>query len=61
MAGPRRDSQSGRRSPGRGNTHFWVDRSTGICASIYSNVLPFVTPEAVRLYNDVERALYAAL
>jgi methyl acetate hydrolase len=43
------------------NTHFWVDRTTGICASIYSNFLPFVTPEALQLYNDFERALYAAL
>jgi methyl acetate hydrolase len=43
------------------NTHFWVDRTTGICGSIYSNFLPFVTPEAFALYNDYERALYAAL
>ncbi len=43
------------------NTQFWVDRTTGICGSIYSNFLPFVTPEALRLYNDFERALYASL
>jgi CubicO group peptidase (beta-lactamase class C family) len=43
------------------NTHFWVDRMTGICASIYSNFLPFITPEAVGLYADFEEALYAAL
>ena len=43
------------------NTHFWVDRTTGICASIYSNFLPFVTPEAFALYNHYEQALYAAL
>jgi methyl acetate hydrolase len=43
------------------NTHFWVDRTTGICASIYSNFLPFVTPEALALYYDFEQALYAAL
>jgi methyl acetate hydrolase len=43
------------------NTHFWVDRTTGVCASIYSNALPFVTPEALALYQDFERALYAAL
>jgi methyl acetate hydrolase len=43
------------------NTHFWVDRTTGICASIYSNFLPFITPEAFALYQDFERALYAAL
>jgi CubicO group peptidase (beta-lactamase class C family) len=43
------------------NTHFWVDRSTGICASIYGNFLPFITPEALQLYGDFERALYASL
>jgi methyl acetate hydrolase len=43
------------------NTQFWVDRSTGVCGSIYSNFLPFVTPEAVTMYNDFERALYASL
>jgi CubicO group peptidase (beta-lactamase class C family) len=43
------------------NTHFWVDRTTDICASIYSNFLPFGTPEAIALYNDFERTLYASL
>jgi methyl acetate hydrolase len=43
------------------NTQFWIDRTAGVCASVYSNFLPFVTPEAVALYNDFERALYAAL
>jgi CubicO group peptidase (beta-lactamase class C family) len=43
------------------NTHFWIDRSAGICASIYSNTLPFVTPEAFGLYNDFEKAVYASL
>lgn len=43
------------------NTHFWIDRASGICASIYSNSLPFITPEALQLYLDYEAALYAAL
>ena len=44
------------------NTHFFVDRTTGICASIYTNSLPFVTEnEAWKLYGDFEEALYAAL
>jgi Beta-lactamase class C and other penicillin binding proteins len=57
----------GRRRAGSGawaglfNTHFWVDRSTGICASIYTNSLPFITPEAMKLYGDFEEALYASL
>ncbi len=43
------------------NTHYWIDPTTGLCASIYSNFLPFVTPEAMAMYADFEKALYAAL
>ncbi len=43
------------------NTYFWIDRTAGVCASIYGSFLPFVTPEAIALYHDFERALYAAL
>jgi CubicO group peptidase (beta-lactamase class C family) len=44
------------------NTHFWIDRTSGICASIYTNSLPFITEhEAWKLYGDFEEALYAAL
>jgi methyl acetate hydrolase len=37
-----------------------VDRTSGVYASVYSNFLPFVTPEAVQLYEDVEKAVYAS-
>ena len=43
------------------NTHFWVDRAAGVCASIYGNFLPFVTPEAIAMHEGFERALYASL
>jgi CubicO group peptidase (beta-lactamase class C family) len=43
------------------NTHFFVDRTTGICASIYTNSLPFITPEALGLYGNFEQALYAGI
>jgi methyl acetate hydrolase len=43
------------------NTHFWVDRTSGICASIYTNSLPFVAPGASALYGEFEKALYASL
>ncbi len=43
------------------NTHFWVDRSTGITGAIYTQFLPFVPPEAMQLYADFETALYASL
>lgn len=58
----------GRRRAGTGawaglfNTHFFIDRTTGICASIYTNSLPFITyDEAWKAYGDFEEALYAAL
>jgi len=58
----------GRRRAGTGswaglfNTHFFVDRSAGICASIYTNSLPFITKDqAWKLYGDFEEALYASL
>ncbi len=58
----------GRRRAGSGawagllNTHFFVDRTTGVCASIYTNSLPFIEQEgALRVYGDFEEALYAAL
>ncbi len=43
------------------NTHFFIDRSSGICGSIYTNSLPFITPEAWKAYGDFEAALYEAL
>lgn len=60
------DQPGGRRAgsgawAGLFNTHFWIDRTTGICASIYSNSLPFIPPEGLQLYLDYETALYAAL
>ena len=58
----------GRRRAGTGawagllNTHFFIDRATGVCASIYTNSLPFITEhEAWKLYGDFEAALYASL
>jgi CubicO group peptidase (beta-lactamase class C family) len=43
------------------NTHFWVDRTTGITGAIYAQFLPFVTPEALKMYTDFETQLYASL
>lgn len=62
------DDIPGRRRAGTGawaglfNTHFFIDRTTGIAASIYTNSLPFIThDEAWKMYVDFEQALYAAL
>lgn len=44
------------------NTHFFIDRTTGVCASIYTNSLPFITEhQAWKMYNDFEAALYSSL
>ncbi len=43
------------------NTHFFIDRTTGVCASIYTNSLPFIAPGAWGLYGEFERAVYAGL
>ena len=44
------------------NSHFFIDRTTGICASIYSNSLPFGSrDDAWKTYADFETALYASI
>lgn len=61
------DDIPGRRRAGSGawaglcNTHFWVDRSTGVTGAIYTQTLPFVAPEVYQVYLDFETALYSTL
>ncbi len=61
------DDIPGRRRAGSGawaglcNTHFWVDRSTGLTGAIYTQTLPFVAPEVYQVYLDFETALYSTL
>ena len=43
------------------NSHFWIDRTTGICASVYTNSLPFAAPAAYTSYVEFEQAVYASL
>lgn len=43
------------------NTHFWVDRTSGITGAIYTQFLPFVPEDAMTMYADFEKALYASL
>jgi len=42
------------------NTHFWVDPTSRLTGAIYSQLLPFAEPNALQLYVDFERALYAS-
>jgi methyl acetate hydrolase len=41
------------------NTHFWVDRASGVTGAIYTQFLPFIPEEAMAVYADFERAVYA--
>ena len=60
------EDQPGMRAAGSGawagifNTHFWVDRASGVTGAIYSQTLPFVEPAVYQMYVDFERALYAS-
>ncbi|HEX3975043.1 MAG TPA: serine hydrolase domain-containing protein [Solirubrobacteraceae bacterium] len=57
----------GRRRAGSGgwmglfNTFFWVDPVAGVAGALYTQALPFLIPEAARLSEDFETALYASL
>jgi methyl acetate hydrolase len=59
--------QPGMRAVGSGawaglfNTHFWVDPTSRVTGSIFSQSLPFGEPKAFQLYADFEQALYASL
>lgn len=44
---------------GLGNTHFWVDPSSGVTGAIYSQFFPFVAPDYMRVYADFERGVYS--
>ena len=43
------------------NTHFWVDRATGVTGAVYTQSLPFAEPRVFALYPAFESALYASL
>jgi hypothetical protein len=42
------------------NTYFWVDPAAGITGAIYTRSSPFLDPPALRVYGDLEQALYAS-
>jgi methyl acetate hydrolase len=60
------EDQPGRRRAGSGswmglcNTFFWVDPAAGVTGAIYTQVLPFLEPAAVRVFTDFETAVYAS-
>jgi methyl acetate hydrolase len=43
------------------NAYYWIDPTTGVTGSIYSQFLPFVTQPMLDTYAAFEEALYASL
>jgi methyl acetate hydrolase len=41
------------------NTYFYIDRPTGIAASIYTQYLPFNHPEATSLFDKFSEIIYS--
>ena len=46
---------------GLANTYYWWDPKAGVAGVILQQILPFVDPEAIKLYEDFEKAVYASL
>lgn len=46
---------------GLGNTYFWIDQERGIAGVILMQVLPFADAKSLTLFEQFERAVYAAL
>jgi methyl acetate hydrolase len=42
------------------NSHFWIDRSSGLTGAIYTQTLPFADPRVFSVYPNFEAALYAS-
>lgn len=41
------------------NTHWWADRRSDICGVVMTQSLPFVDPRFLKVYEAVERDVYA--
>lgn len=46
---------------GLANSYYWIDRSAGVTGVLFTQILPFLDPEAVPLFQRFERAVYASL
>jgi CubicO group peptidase (beta-lactamase class C family) len=42
------------------NTYFWIDPAARITGAVYTQVSPFLALQALQVYGDFERALYAS-
>ncbi|KAK4141683.1 acyltransferase LovD [Dichotomopilus funicola] len=46
---------------GMANCHWWIDRATGIAATLIVNIYPFPNAVFINLYDELERAVYGEL
>lgn len=43
---------------GLGNLYYWIDPASGIAGMIWTNILPFMDPDILYLFDQVERVAY---
>jgi CubicO group peptidase (beta-lactamase class C family) len=43
------------------NTYFWIDPTKKVTGTIMTQVLPFVDPTVLQLYDSLERGVYGAM
>lgn len=43
---------------GLGNLYYWIDPVSGIAGSMWSSILPFMDPDVLYLFDQVERVAY---
>ena len=43
------------------NSYFWIDRASGVCGVLFTQILPFLDDEVVSLFEDFERAVHDSL
>jgi CubicO group peptidase (beta-lactamase class C family) len=46
---------------GLANSYYWIDRSAGVTGVLFTQILPFLDPEAVPLFRRFESEIYASL
>ena len=57
---PGRRCAGGQTWAGLYNTHFWIDRASGLAGLFMTQLLPFCDPAFMAVYEAFERAAYSS-
>jgi methyl acetate hydrolase len=44
-----------------GSTYWWIDRKSGVAGVVFLNMLPYMDPEAVKLWVEFQTKIYKEL